>query len=216
MFLVLTLYSLNSPWTELRFTGFQWMFALVLPTFNTRSSEGESAGSENRTISPICLFRSLFLETRKVFTKIIIIFLIYLLHFLFILTVLSRISDDNVRLGSWSQLIPGLDFYLVRHICFSVTNNVFVLRRGHVGPVVPGVFPSPPHVVLQVWAVFLQIAQRLEKQIKLQVQAAGLTIWNVLMWHKTENKEKSEGICKELNNNNKAKSLKGCAKRLRI
>lgn len=43
----LTLYSLNSPWTEFRSTGFQWMLALVLSTLDTRRSVGASVGSEH-------------------------------------------------------------------------------------------------------------------------------------------------------------------------
>lgn len=42
----LTLYSLNSPWTDFRSTGFQWMWAPLVSTFDTRRSVGASVGSE--------------------------------------------------------------------------------------------------------------------------------------------------------------------------
>lgn len=51
----LTLYSLNSPWTEFRSTGFQCMFALVLSTFDTRRSVGESVGSEHMKKNTLCV-----------------------------------------------------------------------------------------------------------------------------------------------------------------
>ena len=46
------------------------------------------------------------------------------LHLVSILTVLSRVSNDHIRLWSWSKFILGLDFDLIRHISFCVVDNM--------------------------------------------------------------------------------------------
>lgn len=51
----LTLYSLNSPCTELRSTGFQCRFTLVLSTFDTRRPVGASVGSEHMKRDTVCV-----------------------------------------------------------------------------------------------------------------------------------------------------------------
>lgn len=52
-----------------------------------------------------------------------------------LLTVLSGVAKDHIRFRPWSELIPGLDFDFIRHICFGVGNDVFGPRSGHVIPV---------------------------------------------------------------------------------
>ena len=82
------------------------------------------------------------------------------------LTVLSRVSNDHVGLRSWSKVIPGLDFDLVRHVGFCVVDDVFGAHCGHVAPLLPRVLPSPPHVVVEVWAVSLQVKEGLGRETK--------------------------------------------------
>lgn len=86
-----------------------------------------------------------------------------LISSVYLLTVLSRVSNDHIRLRSLSKLIPGLDLNLIRHIGFCVVDNMFGPHRGHITPLLSQILPSPPHVVVQVWAISLQIKQRLEK-----------------------------------------------------
>lgn len=78
------------------------------------------------------------------------------------LTVLSGVSSDHIGLGPWSKLIPGLDFNLIRHIDFCVVDDMFGPHRGYITPLLLCILPSPPHVIVQVWTVSLQIKQRLE------------------------------------------------------
>lgn len=48
----LTLYSFNSPWTDFRSTGFQWRWALLVSTFDTRRSAGASVGADGGNHKP--------------------------------------------------------------------------------------------------------------------------------------------------------------------
>lgn len=84
-------------------------------------------------------------------------------------TVLSGVPNDLIRLGSWSKLISGLDFDLVRHVGVRVVDHMFGPLRGHIAPLLPRVLPSPPHTVAQVWAVSLQVEQRLEGRDKIKL-----------------------------------------------
>lgn len=105
-------------------------------------------------------------------------------HRLCLLTVLSRVSDDHIRLRPSSKLIPGLDFDLVRHVGFCVVDDVFGPHGGHVAPLLSRILPSPPNVVVQVWAIPLQIKQRLEKNnntvnahwLKVRVQTTSVVV----------------------------------------
>lgn len=165
----LTLYSLNSPWTEFRSTGFQWMITLVLSTFDTRRSVGASVGSEHIQVDTICVNSQQYFQNK--FSVWFSLFLITrvalinekLLRSQDLLTVFSRVSDDQVRLWSCSKLIPGLDFDLIRHIDFCIVDHMFGPHCGHVIPLLFNVFSSPPHSVVQVWTISFQIKERLEK-----------------------------------------------------
>lgn len=80
---------------------------------------------------------------------------------MYLLTVFSRVPNDHIGLRSCSKLIPSLDFDLIRHIGFCVVDDMFGPNRGHITPLIPRILQSPPHVVVQVWAISLKVKQRL-------------------------------------------------------
>lgn len=184
------------------------MFALVLSTFDTRRSVGAAVGS-GMTTDSLSLFlllsnnSTISLKRHKVtlngwsfsawnvkYTLINLrprisvgVGFDKLISIMYLLTVLSRVSNDHIGLRSWSKLIPGLDFDLIRHIGFYVLDNMFGLHCGHITPLLPQILLSPPHAVAEVGSISLQIKQRLMNKIKNSLRMH--TYWKEtkLFWH---------------------------------
>lgn len=90
---------------------------------------------------------------------------ILLLFFFFIRTIFSRVTNDNRWFRTQPEVIDSLNFKLIGSEGICVIYVVFQPLGGGILPLLSGVSSSPPHQILQVWAVPVSVAYRLKAQV---------------------------------------------------
>lgn len=79
-----------------------------------------------------------------------------------LLTVFPRVTNDNRRLWTQPKVVDSLDFDLIRSEGICIVDVVLQPFSGCILPLLSGIFPFPPHQILQVGPVPLSVGQRLK------------------------------------------------------